>query len=188
MKYALNGITELKLQPPAMLHYAQSLRIRSWVQQAVEELFASYSRVRDWTDEDFMLLGRSVPTLVRAFDALQYQYRRYAAVPPRMPEPDLLSSCLSSKHDTCKRVWTDGWCKKIARDILHPVTPLSLSKVVDLVIETPFPGMTDCCKNNLVTSLSELNAFQFDVHLREQVVEEICRLHGISGPDPTLST
>lgn len=132
-----------------MVELAQTYQIRDWIGPALMALFLM--SFQDFSDEQLHQLDVVVLGMLGKVQAtLVSQCKYIAAVPPDVGLPG--DDC--RLHDLCWKVWVDVWCKRISRKLLHPTSPLSISKVVERVIKLnhsrPVNGMSISCKNNVI--------------------------------------
>lgn len=108
------------------------------------------------------------------------QCKYIAAVPPDVGPPG--DDCRS--HDLCRKVWVDIWCKRISCELLHPTSPLSISKVVERVIELnhsrPVNGMSISCKNNVILTMTMSGTFQIEAQIIQAMIDKVITMYGLA--------
>ncbi|KAG2132168.1 hypothetical protein BD769DRAFT_1386457 [Suillus cothurnatus] len=129
-------------------------------------------------EEQFLVaifkMGFKVYTIIaRAKEVMERERRALAAYPPSLlVSPSF--SCSSHLHSQCKEAWSGFWWKKVARAILHPMNPLPLTQILQLVIEAPLPnGMNIACKQAMVDAMIELEGLEVEERIIEGVIRAV---------------
>jgi hypothetical protein len=116
------------------------------------------------------MLGKAQATLVK-------QCKYIAAVPPNVGLPG--DDCHS--HDRCRKVWVDVWCKRVSCELLHPTSPLPISKVVGRVIDIDHGnGMSISCKNNVILTMTMSRTFQIEAQIIQAMIDKVITMYGLA--------
>jgi len=178
MKFAVHGLECLQLDPSRMIQLALQYSLTDFVKPAITKLFKptpidptlrpelvtehsqarrGFAPLRNLTPLDRAQLGfEAYAILAQAREAIDHEVRLIAAcAPPFVTDP----SWECTNHALCTKAWKDIWWNIIARALLHPMRPTHLSNLIDLISDTRFPGMANCCKNDAVALLVEHDTF-----------------------------
>ena len=74
--------------------------------------------------------------IAKAHRVMEQERKTLAVVPPCLSLPPC-PSCTVAQHVQCNDAWARFWWQKVARQLLRPITPLSLSAVVEYVASQP---------------------------------------------------
>lgn len=62
----------------------------------------------------------------------------------------------------------------MARAILHPMNPLPLTQVLQLIVEAPLPeGMNITCRQAMVDAMVDLNGLEVEERIIEGVIRAV---------------
>jgi len=124
------------------------------------------------TEEATAQIGFKMYTIItQAKEIMEQKQYILAAYPPSL---HILPSSIYSinMHNHCKEAWMTFWWKKVAHVILHPITSLSLTLTLQLIIESPLSdGMNVICKQTMINTIIELG--KLDVKERIIASEKI---------------
>jgi hypothetical protein len=172
IQFAIDGLEKLTLHPTRRLELARLYSIPQWIAPAIREIMPL--SLASTTDTEAAQMGFKVYTIIaRAKEVMERERRALAAYPPSLlVSPSF--SCSSRLHSQCKEAWSGFWWKKVARAILHPMNPLPLTQILQLVIEAPLPnGMNIACKQAMVDAMIELEGLEVEERIIEGVIRAV---------------
>ncbi|KAI6139225.1 hypothetical protein BKA82DRAFT_165938, partial [Pisolithus tinctorius] len=117
-------------------------------------------------EDNALVLGVRVYSIIaRAREVMEMEHRTVAAVPPGLSLPPS-PACNSSQHARCKDVWARFWWQKVARQLLHPYSPLALSSLVDYVTQQANPdGLNVECKGSFINQVVESGGLEVEENI-----------------------
>ena len=208
MKFAIHGLQGLQLEPSRMIQLALQYNLTDFVKPAVTKLFKpipidpttfnpeqvaenaqakrGFAPLRNLTPLSRAQLGfEAYAILAQAREAIEHETRLIAAcAPPIAIDPSW--ECMN--HTLCTKIWKEVWWNIIGRALLHPMRPTLLSDLIDLLSDTKFPGMADCCKNDAVALLVEQDAFGAEWEYIQMATELIIKLFNPNQITFSIST
>lgn len=145
-------------------------------EQAAENAQAKkgFALLRNLTPLNRVQLGfEAYAIIAQAREAIDHEVRLIAAcAPPFVIDP----SWECTNHALCTKIWKEVWWNIIGHALLHPMRPTHLSDLIDLLSDTKFPGMADCCKNDAVALLVEQDAFRAEREYIQMATELVIDL------------
>jgi hypothetical protein len=137
INFAIGGLENLTLQPTHRLELARLYSIPQWIAPAICKIILL--SLVNITDTEAAQMGFKVYTIIaRAKEVIEQEHRALAAYPPSLLIAPSFS-CSVCSHSRCKEAWSGSWWKKVAHAILHPMNPLPLTQVLQLIVEAPLP-------------------------------------------------
>jgi hypothetical protein len=145
IKFAIGGLENLTLQPTRRLELARLYSIPQWIAPAIRKIIPLL--LANITDTEAAQMGFKVYTIIaQVKEVIEQERQALAAYPPSLLVAPSFS-CSVRSHSRCKEAWSGFWWKKVARAILHPMNPLPLTQVLQLIVEAPLPeGMNITCR------------------------------------------
>jgi len=166
INWAINHLEQLGLPPAHKLELARMYSIPQWIAPMMRSLILlPLSQI---SDSDIHQLGLQVYAIIaKAHEVMEQERRTLAAVPPGLSLPPS-PSCTAAQHVQCKDAWARFWWQKVARQLLHPVTPLSLSAVVEYVASQPHTvGLNEQCKEEIIGQVVESGG----LNVKEEIID-----------------
>jgi hypothetical protein len=160
IQYAVNGLDDLALGPSRKIQLAIEYSLTDFVYPAVVQLVDK--PLRDFTEYEIEQLGSKVYHIItKAKEAIEKEARLVAAFPPPFVATASPPTSECPNHQQCISIWKKVWWNVIARSILHPFRPTSISarSMNDLILATEFPGMMPNCKSTVIQHLIDNNFF-----------------------------
>ncbi|KAG1741684.1 hypothetical protein EDB19DRAFT_1907907 [Suillus lakei] len=156
IKFAIDGLENLTLQPTRRLELARLYSIPQWIAPAIHEIIPM--SLVNTTDTEAAQMGFKVYTIIaRAKEVIERERWALAAYPPSLLE-----------------AWSGFWWKKVARAILHPTNPLPLTQTLQLIIEAPLPdGMNVACRQAMIDAMIELDGLEVEERIIEGVIRAV---------------
>lgn len=172
IKFTIGGLENLTLQPTRRLELARLYSIPQWIAPAIREIIPL--SLANTTDTEAAQMGFKVYTIIaRAKEVIERERRALAAYPPSLLIAPSFS-CSIRSHSRCKEAWSGFWWKKVARAILHPMNPLPLTQVLQLIVEAPLPeGMNITCRQAMVDAMVDLNGLEVEERIIEGVIRAV---------------
>lgn len=148
MEFAINGLQAMDLSPARSLELALFYSIPQWIEPAIAKMMDI--PVATYQLEQIASFGQAFIFLAKAREmvGLQRLHMGYTAPPVFL---GFGHSC--DTHAMCLKAWDEFWLKVVARDILHPVTPLRFDKICEYLTNLDIPGMNPVCKEDTIVSL-----------------------------------
>ncbi|KAG2356761.1 hypothetical protein BDR07DRAFT_1491510 [Suillus spraguei] len=152
IKFAIDGLENLTLHPTHRLELAQLYPIPQWIAPAICEIISQ--SLTNTTDTKAAQMGFKVYTIIaRAKEVMD---------------------CSTRLHSRCKEAWSGFWWKKVARAILYPTNPLSLTQTLQFIIEAQLPdGMNVERKQAMVNVMIELDGLEVEEKIIEGVIRAV---------------
>ncbi|KAJ8580264.1 hypothetical protein M405DRAFT_71097 [Rhizopogon salebrosus TDB-379] len=177
IEFAVDGLGHLGLVPARRLELARLYAIPQWIAPAIREMISL--PLTGITDMEATQMGFKVYTIIaRAKEVMERERRTLAAYPPSLhilPS----STCSIRLHNRCKEAWSAFWWKRVARAILHPTSPLSLTLALQLVIEAPLPdGMNVACKQAMIDAMIDTDGLGVEERIIEGAVRAVTSFLG----------
>ncbi|KAG1722058.1 hypothetical protein EDB19DRAFT_1916925 [Suillus lakei] len=172
IKFAIDGLENLTLQPTRRLELARLYSIPQWIAPAIHEIIPM--SLVNTTNTEAAQMGFKVYTIIAwAKEVIERERRALAAYPPSLlVSPSF--SCSARSHSRCKEAWSGFWWKKVARAILHPTNPLPLTQTLQLIIEAPLPdGMNVACRQAMIDAMIELDGLEVEERIIEGVIRAV---------------
>ena len=115
------------------------------------------SPLSEISDSNAHQLGLRVYAIIaKAHGVMEQERRTLAAVPPGLSLPPCPSCTVAQHVLQCKDAWARFWWQKVARQLLRPITPLSLSAVMEYVASQPhIVGLNEQCKEEIIGQVVE---------------------------------
>ncbi|KAG2138191.1 hypothetical protein BD769DRAFT_1663768 [Suillus cothurnatus] len=152
IQFAIDGLEKLTLHPTRQLELARLYSIPQWIAPAIQEIMPL--SLASTTDTEAAQMGFKVYTIIAWAKEVM--------------------DCSSHLHSQCKEAWSGFWWKKVARAILHPMNPLPLTQILQLVIKAPLPnGMNIACKQAMVDAMIELEGLEVEERIIEGVIRAV---------------
>ncbi|KAG1750998.1 hypothetical protein EDD22DRAFT_957812 [Suillus occidentalis] len=172
IKFAIGGLENLTLQPTRRLELARLYSIPQWIAPAIREIIPL--SLANTTDTEAAQMGFKVYTIIaQAKEVIERERRALAAYPPSLLIAPSFS-CSVRSHSRCKEAWSGFWWKKVARAILHPMNPLPLTQVLQVIVEAPLPdGMNITCRQAMVDAMVDLNGLEVEERIIEGVIRAV---------------
>lgn len=177
--HQLNMLTP-PLSPSRRLRLSRELNITIWVHDAVADIMkraAGSKHVRLITDEEINNMGtKAYSIIVKALEALQAEVILSAITPPTLPSH---KDCIS--HRKCIESWKTTWMTKIARQLLHPTEPTSISGLVQLIKETYFTDVNFECKFEAIKLFQQRDLFKAERIMVKAAGDNIFAEYGLTA-------
>ena len=154
IQWAVSRLNQLGLSPAHKLELARMYTIPEWVAPAIHTLILS--PLSTISENDTHRLGLCVYSIIaKAHEVIEMKRKMLAAVPPGLSLGPS-ASCSDLEHPQCKDAWIKFWWQKVARQLLHPTNPLSLTGVVEYVATQTHPvGLNMQCKQEVIGHVVE---------------------------------
>lgn len=143
---AIKELQSLYLPPTRRIEIARLYNIESWLKPAFRVLLDD--KLTSLEPEQVRQIGFGLyEILSRGKERLELYRRAIAFVAPEMNfEDDDLDWGGCTRHQQCISAWKAYWWRHMARDLLHPDTPLALGDVHDTLSKATITGLADNCK------------------------------------------
>lgn len=167
-QYAIHELEQLNLPPARMLELALRFSIPGWVGPAVTKLMDIPLVTHDHLQ--VQRIGDGFEYVAKARELLMSERLCMGALAfpvPANPGADF------QNHARCHKVWTDIWFKHIARELLHPVTPLSFDNAITHISMMDFTGMTASCKAETISQIILSDRFGAQRRITESAISAI---------------
>jgi hypothetical protein len=161
----ITHLERLYLQPARRLELARMYSIPHWVEPAFKILI--YTDFADISASDIQQMGLTeFSILCKAKEKIEKERKLTAAVPPSM---NFAESWSCRTHENCKKIWREVWWRKVARQILHPNSPLAFDTACEAINKIEFPGMTESCRIEMM-EIIRTGPMLFDLYKNSNTV------------------
>ena len=172
IQWVVDHLNELDLSPAHKLELARMYTIPQWVAPAIRTLILSPLSII--SEDDTHRLGLRVYSIIaKAHEVMDTERRTLAAVPPGLSLGPS-TSCNATQHSQCRDAWAKFWWQKVARQLLHPVSPLALSGVVEYVATQAHPiSLNMECKEEIIGQAVDSGALDAEDQIIGGAVEAV---------------
>lgn len=174
---AIKELHSLYLPPTRRIEIARLYNVESWLKPAFRVLIDV--QLTSLEAEQVRQMGFGLyEILARGKERLELYRRSIAFVAPDMSfDEDDLDWGGCTRHQQCISAWKAYWWRHMARDLLHPDTPLALSDVHETLSKATVTGLADNCKAAILHKID----FDGTRRILERVVSLACSHIGSLG-------